>query len=261
MLNKRIIFALLYREGSFFLSRNFSLQKVGNIDWLTENFGFNKTCSFIDELIFIIVKKNPSKDDWKSFFNDISKVRKNIFVPITIGGGIRNLSQAKECFLNGADKILLNTCIYQNNSIYDITKKFGDSAVTVMVDYKKKNDENRKIMIESGQKEILTLHKFFNDNKKLPCAELVMNSIDKDGTGMDFDTNVLEEIPNGFKRPILLMGGAGKPEHIFNCLKNKNVSGIVTANLFNFLGDGLEIARKHSINKGLKLARFKEISL
>ena len=141
MLNKRIIFALLYRDGSFFLSRNFNLQKVGNVNWLNENFGFNKTCNFIDELIFLIVKKNPSKDDWVSFFNDISKVRKNIFVPITIGGGIRNLLKAKECFLNGADKILLNTSIHQDNLIYDITNKFGDSAVTVMVDYKKINDQ------------------------------------------------------------------------------------------------------------------------
>ena len=261
MLNKRIIFALLYRDGSFFLSRNFNLQKVGNVNWLNENFGFNKTCNFIDELIFLIVKKNPSKDDWVSFFNDISKVRKNIFVPITIGGGIRNLLKAKECFLNGADKILLNTSIHQDNLIYDITNKFGDSAVTVMVDYKKINDKSRKIMIESGQKEILSLDKFINTKKKLPCAEIVMNSIDKDGTGMDFDMDVLKLIPDDFKKPILLMGGAGKPEHILNCLKNKDVSGIVTANLFNFLGNGLEIARKHSIDHGLKLARFKEISL
>ena len=91
--------------------------------------------------------------------------------------------------------------------------------------------------------------------------QIAANTITNSIIDIRWIINVLEEIPNGFKRPILLMGGAGKPEHIFNCLKNKNVSGIVTANLFNFLGDGLEIARKHSINKGLKLARFKEISL
>ena len=256
MINKRIIFALLYQDRNFFLSRNFNLQKVGNVDWLNENFGFNETCNFIDELIFIIIKKNPSKKDWKYFFEDIAKIKKNVFVPITIGGGIRNLSNASECFLNGADKILLNSCVHLNNSIYDITEKYGNSAVTIMIDYMTRLDKSRIIMIESGKKQILTLQKFLKSNNKLPCAEVVINSMEQDGTGTGLDINVLEEIPKDFKRPILLMGGAGKPEHILNCLSNKNISGIVTANLFNFLGNGLEIARNHSINHGLKIANF-----
>ena len=105
---------MLYSDGFFFLSRNFRLQKVGNIDWLINNFGFGDTCHFIDELICLIVKKNPTNDDKKKFFLDINNLRKKIFVPITLGGGIRSLNDAKMCFLNGADKILLNSSIYDN---------------------------------------------------------------------------------------------------------------------------------------------------
>ena len=67
MLKKRIIFALLYSDGYFHLSRNFRLQKVGNLDWLIHNFGFGETCHFIDELMCILVKENPSKEDKISF--------------------------------------------------------------------------------------------------------------------------------------------------------------------------------------------------
>ena len=75
-MNKRIIYALFYKEGSFHLSRNFRLQKVGNIDWLKNNFGFGQTCDFIDELIIILVKKSPTQEDYRSYFNDIEELRK-----------------------------------------------------------------------------------------------------------------------------------------------------------------------------------------
>ena len=106
---KRIIFALLYSKGEFHLSRNFRLQRVGDVNWLKNNFGFGETCDFIDELMVINVTPNPSKDDFKRYFYDVKNLREKIFVPITLGGGIRNLDIAKECFENGADKILINS--------------------------------------------------------------------------------------------------------------------------------------------------------
>ena len=70
MLKKRIIFALLYSDGYFHLSRNFRLQKVGDLNWLIKNFGFGETCHFIDELTCILVKRNPTRDDKKNFLLD-----------------------------------------------------------------------------------------------------------------------------------------------------------------------------------------------
>ena len=67
MISKRIIYALLYSKGQFHLSRNFSLQKVGGIDWLKNNFGFGETCDFIDELSILNVTKNPDEKDKKNF--------------------------------------------------------------------------------------------------------------------------------------------------------------------------------------------------
>ena len=83
-----------------------------------------------------------------------------------------------------------------------------------------------------------------------------MNSIDKDGTAAGLDLDCLKTIPEDFTNPILLMGGAGKPEHFYDILNNKKVSGIITANLFNFLGSGLEEARNYSIEKKINLIKF-----
>ena len=93
---KRIIYALLYSKGQFYLSRNFSLQKVGDVEWLKRNYGFGETCNFIDELMVINVSRNPTENDKKLFFKDINNLREKIFVPLTLGGGIRSLDDAKK---------------------------------------------------------------------------------------------------------------------------------------------------------------------
>ena len=98
MIFKRIIYALLYSRGDFFLSRNFRLQKVGDVKWLKNNFGFGETCNSIDELIIILVSKNPDKREISNYFDDVNNLREKIFVPITLGGGIRNSLDAKSCF-------------------------------------------------------------------------------------------------------------------------------------------------------------------
>ena len=76
------------------------------------------------------------------------------------------------------------------------------------------------------------------------------------GTGTGLDFSCLKEIPKNFNKPILIMGGAGKPEHFTQAFAIKNISGVVTANLFNFLGSGLRLVREHSAKNGVKLIKF-----
>lgn len=87
---------------------------------------------------------------------------------------------------------------------------------------------------------------------------MIINSIQKDGSGQGLDTDCLNDFLYDLKKPILLMGGAGKPEHFVSILKNEKISGLVTANLFNFLGTGLELARSYSIEKGIRLIKFSQ---
>ncbi len=261
MIYKRIIYALLYSRGEFHLSRNFRLQKVGDVKWLKNNFGFGETCDFIDELIIINVTPNPSEADFKDFFKDINELREKIFLPITIGGGIRKIEHVRECFENGADKILINFLAHKNESVCEqIAKVFGEQAISIMVDYKNDN----KILssyINSGKVYSKTLKEFIDSMKNLKFGELILNSIDKDGTAAGLDLSCLDLIPEKFKNPILVMGGAGKPEHFTEALNHEKISGVITANLFNFLGKGLQEARNFSIKKNIRLIKFEGVNI
>ena len=124
-----------------------------------------------------------------------------------------------------------------------------------MVDFKSK-DQNFFTYTNSGNVKSLTLKKFLNSVKKLKFGEIILNSIDRDGTAAGLEMKAIEELPIDFNNPVLLMGGAGKPEHFYEVLNNQKISGIITANLFNFLGSGLEEARQFSIRKNINLTKF-----
>jgi imidazole glycerol-phosphate synthase subunit HisF len=256
---KRIIYALLYSRGQFYLSRNFSLQRVGDVEWLKKNYGFGETCNFIDELMIINVTKDPTENDKKMFFKDINHLREKIFVPLTLGGGIRTIDDAKKYFNNGADKVLVNFLAHKNLKICNsISKIYGEQALSIMADYKVVNDEI-KIFMNSGKVFSMNLEKYIQLIKNFNFGELILNSIDKDGTAAGLDSLTYTLLPDDFKNPILLMGGAGKPEHFADILINERISGVITANLFNFLGKGLEEARNYSIKKKLRLIKFENL--
>jgi len=257
MINKRIIYSLLYSNGFFHLSRNFRLQKVGDINWIKSNYGFGEACNSIDELIITLVTYNPDKTEYKEYFNNIKVLKKNFFVPLTLGGGIRDFDNAKMCFDNGADKILINTAFYNNNKLLNkIADKFGAQANTLMIDYKEIN-KRFVSFTECGKTsaEVINID-FIEKINKSDVGDVIFNSIDRDGNAAGLDIEAVKKFTKNLKKPLLIMGGAGKPEHIINCLNFKKVSGVVTANLFNFLGDGLNKIRNEAITNGIPLAKF-----
>ena len=258
MFYKRITFSLLYSEGYFYLSRNFRLQKVGDIEWLEKNYSFNETCQYIDELVFILVTKNPENKEIKDFFKSIDLIRKKVFAPIIIGGAIRNFNNVKKCFENGADKIIINTEARNSDLLNQISEIYGSQATSIMIDYKYNNHEKKyEVFTNCGtkksDKDLYQTLKILSDSN---FGEFILHSINHDGTGNGYDTEMLEDISFKINKPILLMGGAGKPDHIISALKNKMISGVITANLFNFIGDGLKITRELAIQKGIEVAKL-----
>ena len=260
MNNKRIIFSLLYSRGYFYLSRNFRLQKVGNVNWIKHNYNFGETCNSIDELIIILVTPNPDMQEINEYFNNVKILKKNFFVPLTLGGGIRTFEHVKKCFDNGADKVLINTIFFDNKKLVDkISYDFGNQAVSLMIDYK--NEENFFYSYKNCGRELAKKvdKKFFSEINNSRVGEVIFNSIDKDGNAAGLDENFIKKFTPYLKKPFLAMGGAGKPEHIINVLKFKSISGVITANLFNFLGTGLNKARNEAIKNNIPLAIFNGI--
>tara|TARA_B100000674_G_scaffold495568_1_gene523360 strand:+ start:115 stop:909 length:795 start_codon:yes stop_codon:yes gene_type:complete len=261
MVKKRVIFKLIFKDEAFYLSRNFSLQKAGDTSWLYEKMKFQKISNFIDELIILNASDN-NKDNPLSpnFKKSINLLMRKTFIPLTIGGGLTNLDQVDECFKLGADKVVLNTSIKSNpNLIYECSKKYGAQAISIGIDFRKLNNSknNNKFnyfsFINNGNDKFMSLNEHIKLIKKFNFGELMLTSIDMDGTGFGFDYKVLELLDKSIKFPILLSGGAGKPEHFEELIKNKKISALVTGNLYNFLGNGLEVLRKKIVNKGINL--------
>ncbi len=152
MLRKRIIFTLIYENGFFNQSRNFRLQKVGNLQWLEKNYKFQEIAFSLDELIIL----NASKEDkdMQEFALTLSKLVDDVFIPIAVGGGIRSLNDVKMLFDNGADKIVLNTILYTDKELVkELVSIYGSQSILASIDYKTIGTSN-KVYINDGQKEL-----------------------------------------------------------------------------------------------------------
>jgi cyclase len=255
MLKKRIIFALIYSDDFFTQSRNFRLQKVGNLNWLEKNYGFQKIAFSLDELIVL----NASKGNKliSSFAAMVSDLVNDVFVPICAGGGIRNMEDAELLFNSGADKIIINTILIENPLLVkDLIQRYGSQSIVASIDYKTANGLY-EVYVSDGTKKIeYELEEYIRYIESLDIGEIYLNSIDKDGTGFGYDFEIIEKLAKTVTKPLIIAGGAGNESHLSEGLKIPGVSAVATANLFNFIGDGLPNARKRILASGENIANW-----
>lgn len=259
MLKKRIIFTLLYANGDFVLSRNFRLQRVGDIEWLERNYNFRKIAFHIDELVVLNVSRD--KGDWGDFCAALKKLSAGCFVPIAAGGGIRSKEEAIALLDSGADKIVVNTMLMESEkTIRDLVTAFGRQCLVGSLDLKRSSGEGYCAYVENGTRMIES--SVTDEIRRLSdglVGELYLNSIDRDGTGQGFDFEILDLVPSGCSVPIILAGGAGNSQHLQAGLRRSSVDAVATANLLNFVGDGLAKARANIIDSGVPLASWPSI--
>jgi len=255
MTTKRLIFTLLYDSGSFMLSRNFRLQRVGNLKWLEENYGFGKVGSAIDELIVLDVSRQPRNIE--RFCEDLKLLTLDCFAPIAAGGGVRSVDHARLLLRSGADKVVVNTAIYdQPELVENLGKEFGAQCLVASIDC----EHNNGMFVATKKNSFeLTNHTLADSIKicaRLPIGEIYLNSIARDGTGNGLHLEILDHLPANLTTPLILMGGVGNSKHIVEGLRDSRVDAVATANLLNFMGDGLSRARRNVINEGIDLANF-----
>jgi imidazole glycerol-phosphate synthase subunit HisF len=234
------------------LSRNFRLQKVGGLGWLKKNYNFSNISFSIDELIILDVTRGEK--DEKRFHEHVRSLASECFAPIAAGGGIRTLEHARNLLYSGADKVVVNTLIYESTDIMnEIISEFGQQSVVASVDVKMV-DNKFTVWTDNGsvlQKKSVT--QWLEDIALLGVGELYLNSIDRDGTGQGYQIELLDSIPDTFSIPVILSGGAGKYDHLSNGLRDKRIDAVATEHLFNFVGDGLKKMRNKLLEEGHNL--------
>ena len=253
MLKKRLIFTLLYHDGSFMLSRNFRLQKVGDLEWLRKNYNFSKISYSIDELIVLDVTRDNR--NLENFCETLKALTDQCFVPIAAGGGVESVSGARQLLRSGADKVIINSSLFDDSNLpWQLSREFGQQCVIASIDLKKESSNEYAVWIRNGSRATEKSARFLlNQVLEQEVGEIYLNSIDRDGTGQGLDHAILDYLPSKVGKPVILAGGAGNAGHLLSGLQDSRVDAVATANLFNFVGDGLKKARQALVNSGIFL--------
>jgi cyclase len=218
-------------------------------------FDYDSIAHSIDELIILNVERDVG--DITPFCTELKRISDKYFMPIAAGGGIRSLEDVQNIILAGADKVVLNTALFENQGlIKQIVRIYGSQCVIASIDYKY-CDGSRIVFTSSGRKRnSMELFQAFKLAEKCGCGEIYVTSIDHDGTGEGFDLRTLNEVSRITKLPIIASGGGGKYDHFVNVYRECNIGAAATADLFNFMGDGLQETRKFIEHAGIRMANF-----
>jgi cyclase len=257
---KRIIFALLYRDGTYVLSRNFRLQRIGNISWVLNNYGILDVSQGIDELMILDVSAGSRTRE--QFRHEVAILAEECFVPVTVGGGISTVDEADRLFSCGADKILVNTALARDPQlVVDLTTKFGGQAVVASVDV-----SSDVTHVPEARRGLVVDRAKYGERIRAAIAlgvgEVCIQSVDRDGTGSGLDLELAPEaMADAIRIPLMLMGGVGRAEHFLLGLQTPAVDAVVTANLLNFVGDALVRARQTVIEAGIEMPAWSSAAL
>ncbi|MFW6196587.1 MAG: imidazole glycerol phosphate synthase subunit HisF [Thermoplasmatota archaeon] len=230
MLAKRIISALDIKEGRVVKGVNFKdISDAGDPLELAKKYEKEG----IDEIVFLDI--NASHESRGILFDLVKDVSRELNIPFTVGGGISTVDEVKKIIRKGADKIFVNTSAVENQRIIrEGSKLIGSSNFMVAIDAKKKDDE-WKIYTHGGRKERrLTASEWAKRVERLGAGEILLTSMDTDGTKDGFDISLLKTISEEVNIPIIASGGAGAPEDFYEVFNKTDVNAALAASIFHY---------------------------
>ncbi|MEI0529298.1 imidazole glycerol phosphate synthase subunit HisF [Brachyspira intermedia] len=230
MITKRIIPCLDVRDGRVVKGTNF--EGLKDVDDPVELAKYYNN-SLADELVFYDI--TASYEGRKLFVNVLEKVANEIFIPLTVGGGINTIKDFDMVLKSGADKVSVNSGAIKNpDLIREAAEKYGNQCVVLSIDIKRVN--GRYSVFSKGGREDTGIDaiEWAVKGEKNGAGELVINSIDTDGVKNGFDIELLKEIADNVSIPLIASGGAGNMEHFKDVFQVKGVDAGLAASIFHF---------------------------
>ena len=254
---QRLIFTLLYDRGQFMLSRNFRLQQVGDLEWLLRNYDFGQVSRGIDELMVLNVSRGKHNEE--DFCKSVLHISSQCFIPLTVGGRIRSFQTAQRYMKHGADKLLLNSAFDSDPELaMRLSRHYGSQCIVAGTDFRSDENGDRIVFTENGEKQsAYSLPDRIKHLQTAGAGEIILQSIERDGTGMGLDISVTNDLKEQLHVPCILMGGVGKADQIIQGLKADMVDAVATANLFNFIGSAFLDVRKAVSSAGIDVPNWK----
>ena len=253
MLKKRIIPIQLLSGGRLVKTRQFgSARDVGDPVASSKVYSAQQA----DELVFVNVDRDArSVEPMLALLERVSAV---VFMPLALGGGIRKFEDAEALLRHGADKVVVNSAVYRDPSVVTrIAERFGAQAVVVAIDARRDEAGEVALFSDCGrEREMVGLEEHIDRITAAGAGEILIQSIDRDGTMMGYDVPLIKRVVERSPMPVIACGGAGTYEHMKDAFAASDVSALACGSLFNF-GDNNPIRAKAFLsNHGL---RFKVV--
>ncbi|HCD36154.1 imidazole glycerol phosphate synthase subunit HisF [Chlorobium phaeovibrioides] len=247
MLAKRIIPCLDVRDGRVVKGINFEgLRDAGSI--LEQARFYNNELA--DELVFLDI--SASLESRKTTLEEVLKVSGEVFIPLTVGGGINSVERAKEVFLHGADKVSVNTAAVNNPELISrIAEKYGSQAVVVAVDIKKIGDRYIVHTHSGKQPTEYEALEWALKVQELGAGEILLTSMDRDGTKEGYDNESLALISTSVHIPVIASGGAGSLEHLYDGFTKGRADAALAASIFHFRQHSIREAKQYLHDRGI----------
>tara|TARA_B100000780_G_scaffold256989_1_gene206512 strand:+ start:186 stop:941 length:756 start_codon:yes stop_codon:yes gene_type:complete len=203
-----------------------------------------------DEICFLdITASNENRD---TIYDVVERTSKKCFVPLTVGGGVRSLEDINKLLSSGADKVSINTAAVTNqNLIKESSKKFGSQCIVVAIDAKQKNDK-WEIFTHGGRTETgINAVEFAKKMETAGAGELLITSMDRDGTQKGYDIKLISEIEKNVNIPIIASGGVGNLDHLYEGVKYGKASAVLAASIFHYGTHSIKQAKQYLDSKGI----------
>ena len=204
-----------------------------------------------DELCFLDI--TASSDNRKTLLDVVQKTAENCFIPLTVGGGVRTLEDISNLLHSGADKVSINTAAVQNrNLVKEASNKYGASTIVVAVDAKKVSANKWKVFTHGGRNATdLDVIDYCNEIEALGAGEILLTSMDRDGTKTGFDNDLLKTITSKLSIPVIASGGVGNLEHMYEGVSIGGASALLAASIFHFGEYRIEDVKRYLADKNI----------
>ena len=230
MLTRRIIPCLDVKDGRVVKGVNFlNLRDEGEPVEMASYYDR----SGADELVFLDI--TATHEQREIILEIVRATAAHVFIPFTIGGGIRSLADIYAILLAGADKVSINSAAVRNPAlITQGARRFGNQCMVVAIDARKRNDSSWEVYIEGGRKATgLDVVEWAKKVEKLGAGEILLTSMDADGTGEGYDLELLQAVAEAVKIPLIASGGAGKAEDLKAALIQGQADALLAASIFH----------------------------
>ena len=231
MLAKRIIPCLDVTAGRVVKGTNFvNLRDAGDPVELAERYNLQSA----DELVFLDI--TASSDERNTMVDVVFRTARRIFIPLTVGGGIRSVQDARRILMAGADKVSVNTAaVHRPELIHELSQEFGAQAVVLAIDARRRSNGGWSVFTKGGRvDEKIDAVEWAQKGERLGAGEILLTSMDTDGVQTGFDCELTRAISRATRIPVIASGGAGKPEDFLEVLTVGEADAALAASIFHY---------------------------